>query len=77
MRQRILERLADTAPPHDPVAAARTSSFAGRLGVVLDIPLTPAAVLVPLAWFGQAWHVVYIRRAISERDHHSGQDLPV
>lgn len=36
-------------------------------------PPKPAAVLVPLAWFDAAWHVVYIRRALSERDHHSGQ----
>ncbi|MDH3712731.1 MAG: CoA pyrophosphatase [Gammaproteobacteria bacterium] len=36
-------------------------------------PPKPAAVLVPLAWFEDAWHVVYIRRAISDRDHHSGQ----
>ncbi len=36
-------------------------------------PPKPAAVLVPLAWFEGAWHVVYIRRAVSARDHHSGQ----
>ena len=36
-------------------------------------PPKPAAVLVPLAWFEDAWHVVYIRRAVSDRDHHSGQ----
>lgn len=36
-------------------------------------PPKPAAVLVPLARFDDAWHVVYIRRAHSDRDHHSGQ----
>lgn len=36
-------------------------------------PPKPAAVLVPLAWFEEAWHVVFIRRAVSDRDHHSGQ----
>ncbi len=36
-------------------------------------PARPAAVLAALTRVGDEWHVVYIRRARNERDHHSGQ----
>jgi len=36
-------------------------------------PPKPAAVLVALAEVRHEWHVLYIRRARNERDHHSGQ----
>lgn len=58
-------------PGHKP----RTSDWPSHADIpdFLIGPPKPAAVLVPLAWFEDAWHVVYIRRAVSKRDHHSGQ----
>lgn len=34
---------------------------------------TQAAVLIPLVRQGEAWHLLYIRRAHSHQDQHSGQ----
>ncbi len=46
-----------------------------------DIPLTPgataatrlASVLIPVFHHHDQWHVLYIRRVVSDRDRHSGQ----
>ena len=69
MRQRILERLTATAPPDDPVAAARSSVFAGRLGAVFDIPLTPAAVLVPVVDHAGEPSLLLTQRTAHLKDH--------
>lgn len=45
-------------------------------GVTHDVPLQAcreAGVLVPLVRVGDGWHLVFIRRPMSERDYHSGQ----
>ncbi len=35
--------------------------------------LIPAAVLLPLVYENNAWHLLFIRRAVHEADRHSGQ----
>ncbi len=32
-----------------------------------------ASVLIPLYWYREEWHVLYIRRVTNQRDRHSGQ----
>ena len=38
-----------------------------------DITLRQAAVLVPFVWVNNEWHLLFIQRAIHEKDKHSGQ----
>ncbi len=40
---------------------------------MLDGPIRPAAVLIPLLRHADAWHVLYIRRTEMDGDRHSGQ----
>jgi len=32
-----------------------------------------ASVLIPFVWHNNAWHILFIRRATSDKDRHSGQ----
>jgi len=36
-------------------------------------PLKDAAVLLPLVWHKDEWHLLFIRRAANDKDRHSGQ----
>lgn len=42
---------------------------------VTENPTAPrlASVMVPLFWHQAEWHLLYIRRVVSQRDRHSGQ----
>ena len=37
------------------------------------VSATSASVLIPLFWYQQQWHVLFIRRVANSRDRHSGQ----
>ncbi|MDJ0927935.1 MAG: CoA pyrophosphatase [Gammaproteobacteria bacterium] len=69
MRQRIRQRLTDTSPPDDPIVAAKSSAFAGRLGAVFEIPLTPAAVLVPVVDHVEEPSLLLTQRTAHLKDH--------
>lgn len=52
-----------------PGAVASTDGYAE---LYAGVPLTCAAVLIPLAWRGEEWHLVFTRRADTV-EHHKGQ----
>jgi 8-oxo-dGTP pyrophosphatase MutT (NUDIX family) len=69
MRDRILERLAGTRPPADPVTAALDGLDAADIAALFPAPLVPAAVLVPLIDRRHGLSVLFTRRADQLRDH--------
>ena len=59
---------------------AITHSLSTECPPVVDLPddsqalsIRRAAVLIPLIRAGNRWEIIYIRRALNERDRHSGQ----
>lgn len=59
--ERLRRNTATTIPESRPPLSPGSSSS------------VPAAVLIPMVSIDQAWHLLFIRRADNDQDHHSGQ----
>jgi 8-oxo-dGTP pyrophosphatase MutT (NUDIX family) len=69
VRERILRRLAASAAPMDPVAAAIAALDAELASAFAGLRLKPAAVLVPLIERSANLHLLLTRRTEQLRDH--------
>lgn len=76
MRERVLRRLAGSAPPRDLVAEALASLPAERARQLFPAPLVPAAVLLALDEGAQGLEVLLTRRSAGLRDHPGQVSFP-
>lgn len=76
MRDRVLRRLAGSAPPRDLVAEALVDLPEDRARQLFPAPLVPAAVLLALDERAGGLHVLLTRRSSSLRDHPGQVSFP-
>ena len=76
MEQKIERRLAATAAPADPIAAALARLPAGVADAWFRKPLIPAAVLLPLVRHGDTLSILLTMRTDHLKDHPGQISLP-